>query len=206
MHDSDTMNDLERDAERLLARYMAEERPPPAVDVLVYARIRREARRHTRRMWLGTACIAAAASLLLLWAVDPRGSLRSERTAPVAAVYAKSSDGVRPAIQGAAEDRPEQAPQPTPIPVPAESRAPHDALLDARRHIDAGDHGAALELLEPCPQKIGTDALLEDCEVLVIEAMCRSGDLDAGRRRIARIRGHWPGSIQIKRLSKFCPE
>lgn len=204
------MTDLEPDAGYWLARYREEERPPPEVDIMVRTRIRRESRGHTSTIWIGTWAGAAAALLLLVWAFDRRGPSRtSDRSAPFSAVYAGISADIRGATERALKartlkDRPMQAPQPTPDLV--EQRVSQaNVLPKARRYIDAGDYDAALELLKPCWQKVGTDALLEECELLVIEAMCKSGDLTRARQQIAIFRDGRPGSIYTKSLSRFCP-
>lgn len=206
------MTDLEPHAGYWLARYREEERPPPEVDIMIRTRIRRESRGHSSTIWVGTFAIAAAAILLLVWAFDPRGPSRSsERTTPFSAVYAGITADIRGATERALLDRalkggPVQVPQPTRTPELVEQPASQaDVLPKARGYIDAGDYDAALELLKPCRQKVGTDALLEECELLVIEATCRSGDLTGGRQKIAIFRDGRPGSIYTKSLSRFCP-
>lgn len=199
------MNDLERDAWHWLARYREEERPPPQVDMTVRTRIRRELRGHTRTVWTGIV-VAAAVMVLLLWALEPRGSsLGSERDASFGALYAGLSADARVATERALKDQPVQAPRPALTPELVEQPTPQAyVLLEARRRIDAGNYVAALELLKPCPQKVGTDALLEECESLVIEAMCKSGDITGGRRQFALFGQGRRDSIDMTKLSEFC--
>ena len=190
------------DPAQWLARYAAEEAPPPEVDLLIRARLRSEAGKLTLGVRIAVAALAAAALLLILWALDPRSpSLRSERGGDWAALHAGQSARARVVIESALR------PAPLPVARSTEVKQPEpesDPLEKARNLIREGNPSTARSLLEPCPEKIGTDALLEDCQALVIEAMCADGHRAEAHKQIDAFRKRWPGSFYLPELTIFC--
>lgn len=194
------MKDLEREAERLLACYQEEERPPPAIDARIRARLRREASTEANHRWLVLGLLAAAAALVLLGpAVLPR--------------YAGPDDsaalhGMEPANQQgtvSSPNSPKTDPPVTATPLESDEDPGVAALRIARELLRAGSYRAVYERLEPCPDTVGSDDLREECEFLIARALCGAGELAQGRRRIVFFREHWPQSIHTRELSSLCP-
>lgn len=196
------MKDMERDALKILARYAAEERPPPAVDAEILARLRRKAGSRSRNTRWSTAFALAAAVVAVVWALRTVApSRQAEREARSAAPHtALPATGQRPRSSG-----PPPADDPVALDVPASGMDPGvEALRAARELVRAGDFERALERLGPCPQTVGTDDLLEECEFLTLQALCGAGELIEGRPRIVAFRRRWPRSSHSDALSGFC--
>lgn len=221
------MNDLEREAERLLALYAEVERPPPELDERMLAYLREEThRRDGRRQAIVWAVLIAAAILLWIF-ISPGLGSHDESDSGGAAVYGQAPGGTNgAAVQGARAGQPTVPSQPEPLPSPvrpprATPKLPRatpepaddddpgvEALREARGLLRAGAFTRAFERLEPCARTVGTDDLQEDCEVLVIEALCRAGKLPEAQRRLDVLRGQSHGSahIHFDRLSKICSQ
>lgn len=194
------MNEQERDAAALLARYAAEERPPPAVDASIRARLSAEATRPRRRVRGLAVCALMAAALLLWWALGPAGLSRTIVRGDSAALHMKEDPDRRDAVV-----RDATPPSPPPILATADDDDPGvTALRAARDLVQAGAYEQAFAQLEPCRRTVGTDDLLEECESLVIQALCGAGDRQEGRRRIAALLGRRPGSIHGPKLTELC--
>ena len=200
------MNDVEREAAQLLSCYVKEERPPPGVDVMVRARLRDEARRRTTRRWIAVWAVAAAL-VLVLWALGSAGlQLRTFADAASAALHAAESPDTRGSVVKAARPRSKQPSPAPPEPEPEPNGDPGvEALREAHGLMRAGNFEAAFERLEPCEKTVGTDDLVEDCEYIAAQALCRFGNVVEGRRRAAIFRSRWPNSSHVKILSIFCP-
>lgn len=198
------MNNIERDAGTWLTRYADEERPPHHVDIMIRTKIRRAARHQTSKIWIGVWAIAAA-TLLLLWAVVPDSPPhRGVGDDSFSALHAAGSSLARVATGRPLEARAMPAQTSTPAPNRA-SEEPDEpgsaALLTARLRIDSGDFKGALERLEPCASKVGTDALLDECELMAIEAWCALGNIAAVRQRIAAFHLRSPHSLHVNFIS-----
>lgn len=201
------MNDIEREAAQLLSGYVKEERPPHEVDVMIRIRLRSEARRRTTRRWIGAWAVAAA-FVLVLWALGSAGLLlRTDRDASSAAQHAVGLPDTGGSVVKAAGPQSMQPSPPAPEPEPeaTDDDPGVEALREARRLMRAGKFAAAFERLEPCGQTVGTDDLLEECEFISAQALCRSGDVTEGRQRAANFRSRWPNSSHARKLSNFCP-
>lgn len=193
------MNGLERDTGALLACYAVEERPPPAVDANIRARLRAEACRPRRRLRVLAVAAITAAAMLLWWASGPAFVSRTAvRDNSAAQNSVELTDRHRAFVHGAT---PSSLPDPNAI----DDDDPGVAVLRAARDlVRTAAYEQALSRLEPCSRKVGADDLLEECEFLVLQALCGAGDTQEGRRRIAAFRDRWPGSIRRQELIELC--
>jgi|JI10StandDraft_1071094.scaffolds.fasta_scaffold23154_6 hypothetical protein len=194
------MNEQERVAVALLARYAAEERPPPAVDASIRARLRAEASRPHRRVHGLAVCAFMAAALLLWWALGPAVLSRTVVRGDSAALHMEEDPDGRHAVV-----RDATPPSPPPILADDDDDDPGvTALRAARDLVRAGAYEQAFARLEPCPRTVGTDDLLEECDYLVLQALCGAGEHQEGRRRIATFHDRWPRSIHEPKLTELC--
>ncbi len=100
--------------------------------------------------------------------------------------------------------RPE--PEPTPPPADAASALAEEArlLADARRKLQAGQARAALIVLDDHAERFAHGQLREDRMALRARALCRAGDLEAGRREGAALRKAFPSSSHLDRTAQAC--
>lgn len=193
------MNELERDTETLLTRYAAEERPPPAVDANIRARLRAEASRPQRRQRALAVAALIAAAVLLWWALGPAiGSMTAMRGHSAAQDAIELPDHHRAFAHGATPSSPRDL-------IAIDDDDPGVAVLRAARDlVRTGAYEQALTRLEPCSRKVGADDLLEECEFLVLQALCGAGANQESRGRIAAFQNRWPGSIHRQKLMELC--
>ncbi len=115
---------------------------------------------------------------------------------------------------------PAAAPQP-PAPVPRRHAAPSkpvetlappeparietevDLLTRAQSSIASGDASAALELLREHAERFAQGALVQEREVMAIEALVNLGRLDEARGRADRFRRQYPASSHLLRIDSL---
>lgn len=191
------MNGNKRVSDAILARYRAEERPPSIVDEVVLGRllVARHSLRLRRKIAAGAAAALSIAAVfgLLVW----RGSL-----ALMGGAVQVQSSYVHSAGDGLAADSHVDRRMPS---TPDRSDSPPEPSFDdgtrviqrAQHLIERRRYREAVHLLGSCVSLAGADDLAEDCEALLVEALCGVGDpsAEAKMRAFERERPdsyHWP--------------
>jgi len=77
------------------------------------------------------------------------------------------------------------------------------ALLEAARHALVTDPARALELLEQLARESPHGTLVIERELLVIQALARSGRLEQAKARAARFRAAHPESLYEERITRL---
>lgn len=198
------MKDLEREAARLLACYEEDERPPPEVDARIRAHLRREtARSDVSHRWLSVGLLVAAAAVLLVCVLGPAVLSRQIDADDSAALHNAAPISPQKTVPPHKSVPPIASPQPETTPEAGDD--PGVVILrTARGLMRDGSFKDAYTRLEPCHHTVGTDDLLEECELLVVQALCGAGELVKGRGRLASFRQRWPRSIHARQLSTLC--
>lgn len=97
---------------------------------------------------------------------------------------------------------PRRRPTPRPAPAPTSTLAAEQALLEkARRALDAEDGPAALAAVADHARRFPRGQLAEERALLEIQALVRSGRLDAAHSRAARFRARFPDSLLLEALN-----
>jgi hypothetical protein len=96
------------------------------------------------------------------------------------------------------------APRPPTRPTPSDLAEETRLLARARAHLRSAAPQAALAPLDEHARRFPDGQLAEDRMVLRAQALCESGDTDAGRRQAAALQRAFPRSSHLPRVRRAC--